>query len=131
MSQSPSLSSPGSTAAHGRAGTALILAGAWCIHRTLVDDGNGLPTGPDVTGEDEEAMNDVATKWVASLASAGIRVRRSTGKDLYEWLLKWFNPKVVLAVHLDCTTALFRRAQHGPTVCSTIYRDSLSQLSWS
>ncbi len=40
-----------------------------------------------------EAMNDVAIKWVASLASAGIRVRRGTGKDLYEWLLKWFNPK--------------------------------------
>ena len=40
-----------------------------------------------------EAMNDVATKWVASLAAAGIRVRRGTGKDIYEWLLKWFNPK--------------------------------------
>ncbi|HUS97026.1 MAG TPA: conjugative transfer ATPase, partial [Hyphomicrobiaceae bacterium] len=47
--------------------------------------------------EVEEAMNDVATKWIASLASAGIRVRRSTGKDLYEWLLKWFNPKPAIA----------------------------------
>jgi len=47
--------------------------------------------------EVEEAMNDVAIKWVASLASAGIRVRRSTGKDLYEWLLKWFNPKPAIA----------------------------------
>ena len=35
----------------------------------------------------------MATKWVASLASAGIRVRRGTGQDLYEWLLKWFNPR--------------------------------------
>ncbi len=43
--------------------------------------------------EVEEALNDVATKWVASLASAGIRARRGTGQDLYEWLLKWFNPK--------------------------------------
>jgi conjugative transfer ATPase len=42
--------------------------------------------------EVEEALNDVATKWTAALASAGIRVGRSTGKDLYEWLLKWFNP---------------------------------------
>ncbi|MEA2080988.1 MAG: conjugative transfer ATPase [Pseudomonadota bacterium] len=42
--------------------------------------------------EVEEALNDVATKWMAALASAGIRVRRSTGKDLYDWLLKWFNP---------------------------------------
>ena len=47
--------------------------------------------------EVEEAMNDVATKWVASLASAGIQVRRCTGKDLYEWLLKWFNPKPAIA----------------------------------
>jgi conjugative transfer ATPase len=46
--------------------------------------------------EVEEAMNDVATKWIASLASAGIRVRRGTGRDLYEWLLKWFNPKPTL-----------------------------------
>ncbi len=47
--------------------------------------------------EVEEAMNDVAIKWTAALASAGIRVRRATGKDLYEWLLKWFNPKPVIA----------------------------------
>ncbi len=42
--------------------------------------------------EVEEALNDVAIKWVASLASAGIRVKLGTGQDLYEWLLKWFNP---------------------------------------
>lgn len=47
--------------------------------------------------EVEEAMNDVATKWVASLASAGIHARRGTGKDLYEWLLRWFNPKPTIA----------------------------------
>ncbi len=52
------------------------------------------PTGRHLSAvEVEEALNDVATKWVASLASAGIRVRRGTGQDLYEWLLKWFNPK--------------------------------------
>ena len=45
----------------------------------------------------EEALNDVAIKWVASLASAGIRVRRGTGQDLYEWLLKWFNPAPEIA----------------------------------
>lgn len=39
----------------------------------------------------------MATKWVASLASAGIRARRGTGKDLYEWLLKWFNPRPEVA----------------------------------
>jgi len=45
----------------------------------------------------EEHLNDVATKWVASLASAGIRVKRATGQDLYEWLLKWFNPRPEIA----------------------------------
>ena len=47
--------------------------------------------------EVEEALNDVAIKWVAALASAGIRARRGTGKDLYEWLLKWFNPAPEIA----------------------------------
>jgi conjugative transfer ATPase len=45
----------------------------------------------------EEHLNDVATKWVASLASAGIRVKRATGQDLYAWLLKWFNPRPEIA----------------------------------
>ena len=47
--------------------------------------------------EVEEALNDVAIKWVAALASAGIRARRGTGQDLYEWLLKWFNPAPEIA----------------------------------
>ena len=41
--------------------------------------------------EVEAALNDVATKWTAALASAGIRARRGTGEDLYRWLLPWFN----------------------------------------
>ena len=52
-----------------------------------------VPPASEVT----EAMNDVVTKWVASLASAGIRVRRGTGRDLYEWLIRWFNPKPEIA----------------------------------
>ena len=47
--------------------------------------------------EIEADLDDVATKWVASLASAGIRLRRGTGQDLYDWLLKWFNPKPAIA----------------------------------
>ncbi len=42
--------------------------------------------------EVEADLNDVATKWVAALASAGIKSRRGTGEDLYNWLLPWFNP---------------------------------------
>jgi conjugative transfer ATPase len=62
------------------------------LYRRLKSNGR-LPPAIEV----EEALNDVATKWVASLASAGIRVRRATGQDLYEWLLKWFNPKPEIA----------------------------------
>ncbi|MCP3969817.1 MAG: conjugative transfer ATPase, partial [Rhodobacteraceae bacterium] len=57
------------------------------LYRRLKPRGN-----PPPAIEVEEALNDVATKWVAALASAGIRARRGTGRDLYEWLLKWFNP---------------------------------------
>ena len=46
--------------------------------------------------EVEAALNDVATKWMAALASAGIRARRGTGEDLYTWLLPWFNPQPAL-----------------------------------
>ncbi|MBT2989932.1 MAG: conjugative transfer ATPase [Candidatus Thiodiazotropha sp. (ex Ctena orbiculata)] len=58
------------------------------LYRRLKPNGRS-PSAIEV----EESLNDVATKWVASLASAGIRARRGTGQDLYEWLLKWFNPK--------------------------------------
>jgi conjugative transfer ATPase len=43
--------------------------------------------------EVEADLNDVAIKWVAALASAGIKAKRGTGEDLYSWLLPWFNPK--------------------------------------
>jgi conjugative transfer ATPase len=43
--------------------------------------------------EVEADLNDVATKWVAALASAGIKTERGKGQDLYEWLLPWFNPR--------------------------------------
>ncbi|MEJ1472401.1 MAG: conjugative transfer ATPase [Candidatus Sedimenticola sp. (ex Thyasira tokunagai)] len=62
------------------------------LYRRLKPAGR-VPSAVEV----EEALNDVATKWVASLASAGIRVRRGAGEDLYEWLLKWFNPKPEIA----------------------------------
>ncbi|MBV2137077.1 MAG: conjugative transfer ATPase [Candidatus Thiodiazotropha sp. (ex Ctena orbiculata)] len=58
------------------------------LYRRLNPNGRS-PSAVEV----EESLNDVATKWEASLASAGIRARRGTGQDLYEWLLKWFNPK--------------------------------------
>ena len=47
--------------------------------------------------EVEAELNDVAIKWTAALAAAGIRSRRGSGEDLYRWLLPWFNPRP------DCT----------------------------
>ena len=45
-------------------------------------------------GDDAETeLNDVAARWMASLASAGIRASRADGKALYDWLLPWFNPQ--------------------------------------
>ena len=57
------------------------------LYRRLKPKGR-MPPAVEV----EETLNDVATKWTASLASAGIQAKRSTGESLYEWLLKWFNP---------------------------------------
>ena len=62
------------------------------LYRRLNTSGR-VPSAVEV----EEALNDVATKWVAALAAAGIRARRGGGQDLYEWLLKWFNPKPEVA----------------------------------
>ncbi len=47
--------------------------------------------------EVEGALNDVATKWIASLASAGINAQRANGQSFYQWLLSWFNPNPPLA----------------------------------
>ena len=43
--------------------------------------------------EVEAELNDVATKWTAALAAAGIRCHRGSGEDIYRWLLPWFNPR--------------------------------------
>ena len=47
--------------------------------------------------EVEEALNDVATKWIAALASAGIHALRADGEAFYQWLLSWFNPNPTFA----------------------------------
>jgi conjugative transfer ATPase len=38
-------------------------------------------------------INEVAEKLVAQMQSTGINVRRCHEADLYDWLLRWFNPK--------------------------------------
>jgi conjugative transfer ATPase len=39
-----------------------------------------------------EDLNDVAKKFVAKLDGAGVKVKRYTGREFYEWMVKWFNP---------------------------------------
>ena len=34
----------------------------------------------------------MAARFATALAAAGIGVRRCCGKDLYEWMFRWFNP---------------------------------------
>jgi conjugative transfer ATPase len=62
------------------------------LYRRLNPHGR-LPSPVEV----EADLNDVATKWIAALAAAGIRARRGTGEDLYHWLLPWFNPRADVA----------------------------------
>lgn len=58
------------------------------LYRRLNPRGR-VPSAVEVEAE----LNDVATKWTAALAAAGIRCRRGSGADLYRWLLPWFNPR--------------------------------------
>lgn len=62
------------------------------LYRRLKPHGR-LPSVIEV----EEDLNDVAVKWIASLASAGVKARRATGKAFYEWMLCWFNPDPEMA----------------------------------
>tara|TARA_R110001592_G_scaffold261196_2_gene526036 strand:+ start:4358 stop:7111 length:2754 start_codon:yes stop_codon:yes gene_type:complete len=62
------------------------------LYRRLKSNGN-TPAAIEV----EEALNDVATKWITSLAAAGITAQRADGQAFYQWLLSWFNPNPPLA----------------------------------
>jgi len=45
----------------------------------------------------EAVLNDVCVKLVSALAAAGFQARRGEGRDLYEWMLQWFNPAPAIA----------------------------------
>ncbi len=44
-----------------------------------------------------DALNEVCWKLTAALASVGVHARRCDGRDLYQWLLPWFNPAPPMA----------------------------------
>ena len=45
----------------------------------------------------EQALNELAARLEAAFASSHVKLRRCTGRDFYEWLLDWFNPRSPLA----------------------------------
>ena len=44
-----------------------------------------------------EQLKNVCERFEASLRQGGVRTHRCTGKDFYEWLLPWFNPRPGIA----------------------------------
>jgi conjugative transfer ATPase len=52
-------------------------------------------TGKPIPGRGRPAdqLNEVAMGFAGQLEQAGVKVRRYTGQDLYEWLLPWFSPR--------------------------------------
>jgi conjugative transfer ATPase len=40
----------------------------------------------------DQEVNDVAERFAGGLEAAGIGVRRCGGEDLWDWLVRWFNP---------------------------------------
>ena len=40
----------------------------------------------------EDALNDVCVKLTSALAAVGFQASRGSGRDFYEWMLRWFNP---------------------------------------
>jgi conjugative transfer ATPase len=43
-------------------------------------------------GDPDHEVNDVAERFTGGLEAAGIGVRRCGGEDLWDWLVRWFNP---------------------------------------
>jgi conjugative transfer ATPase len=41
----------------------------------------------------EDELNDAAAKLATAMTTAGIRLTRLGGKELYEWMFRWFNPR--------------------------------------
>ncbi|UZE16061.1 conjugative transfer ATPase [Pseudomonas sp. B21-054] len=44
----------------------------------------------------EQALSNVCDRLTAGLSSAGLKTQRLEAKDIYDWLLRWFNPNPTL-----------------------------------
>lgn len=57
----------------------------------------GKTRAEDLLIDTEVELNEVAEKFATQMKAAGVRVRRCGEADLYEWLVRWFNPKAEVA----------------------------------
>ncbi len=78
------------------------------VHACLFRRRSATPSlkGPDELGPIRE-LNEAAVRLTAGLESTGVGVRRLGGRDLYEWMLRWFNPRpAVTAGDVEALLAL-------------------------
>jgi conjugative transfer ATPase len=48
-----------------------------------------------------EELLRVARKFADQLRSCGLGIKRLNGREFYDWMVKWFNPKNTLVDHID------------------------------
>jgi len=61
------------------------------IYRRVTGQGQGQASRRGQTPE--QMLNIVCDRLCGGLANAGIQVRRMSGADIHDWLLRWFNPR--------------------------------------
>jgi len=73
-----------------------VTGGAWRTQERRVRLVLYRRTSNRPAGIAQSELNDVAARWMASLAASGLAVKRCNGKALYDWLLPWFNPRLTV-----------------------------------
>lgn len=77
----------------------MVTGGPWRGQRRRIRATLYRRRKPDKSAHDyyhmapNDELNDAAAKLATALTTAGIRLTRLGGKDLYEWMFRWFNPK--------------------------------------
>lgn len=85
----------------------------------------GKSRAEDLAIDTEAELNEVAEKFAAQMKASGVRIRRCGEADLYEWLIRWFNPKAdINGGDLDKLLAMIP----CPSKSEKVYGHDLSQL---
>ncbi len=114
-----------------------VTGGAWSgkrrrvrifLYRRRQPPGKGHPEDNALPPDIE--INQVAEKFITQMQAAGIQIRRCGADDLYDWLLRWFNPKAAITQgDLDKLSALisYPPADQRPFGCDLSTLAMLSQ----